>query len=123
MKILVIEDNDKNRWLLCDILRYHKHEVIEAANGEEGIEAARLHKPSLILMDMQMPVMDGFTATKILKSDPQTCSIKIIAVTSFAMTGDRQKVMESGVDDYVSKPVDTRALPDLVKKYCTSGGV
>jgi len=114
-KILIIEDNEKNRRLMRDVLRYYDYEIIEAENGDEGIKKARHYKPDLILMDMQMPLMDGFTATQILKNAPETKDIKIIAVTSFAMVGDREKIMQSGCDDYMSKPIDTRALPEIVK--------
>ncbi|MBI5195553.1 MAG: response regulator [Nitrospirae bacterium] len=115
-KILIVEDNEKNRRLLSDILRYYDYEIIEAKYGEDGIKMAKAHKPDLILMDMQMPVMDGFTAMSILKKDPETKNIKIIAVTSFAMAGDKEKIMQGGADDYISKPLDTRELPKKVKK-------
>lgn len=116
-KILVAEDNDKNMMLVKDILAFHKYEVIEAKNGEEAIKKAKEEKPDLILMDIQMPVMDGFTAAKILRADPAMGSIKIIGVTSYAMKGDRDRVMEAGFDDYISKPIDTRALPEIIKKH------
>lgn len=116
-KILVVEDNGKNRLLIKDILLYHGYEVIEAENGKEGVELAKKHLPDLILMDIQMPVMDGFLAIKMLKDDPATKNIKIIALTSFAMKGDRENIMEAGFDDYIAKPFDTRKLPEMVKKY------
>ncbi|MDI6726574.1 MAG: response regulator [Smithellaceae bacterium] len=115
-KILIVEDNPQNRMLVKDILEFHGFGVLEAADGEEGIAAARKEMPDLILMDLQMPVLDGFTAGKILKEDPATKHIKIIAVTSFAMVGDRERVMEAGFDEYISKPIDTRGLPALLKK-------
>ncbi|MBZ0157281.1 MAG: response regulator [Alphaproteobacteria bacterium] len=114
-RILVVEDNQKNRVLLRDLLMYHGYEVIEAENGEEGIQKARENHPDLILMDLQLPVVDGFAAAKVLKDTPETADIKIIAVTSFAMKGDREKVIESKFDDYLSKPIDTRQLPRVVK--------
>jgi len=120
-KILLIEDNEKNRTLIRDILKFYKYEVIEADNGEQGIKMAEEHLPDLILMDMQMPVMDGFEATKLLKDNPSTKNIKIIAVTSFAMMGDRDRILEVGADEYVSKPIDTRELPKLVEKMLTAG--
>jgi CheY-like chemotaxis protein len=115
-RILIVEDNAQNRLLLKDLLEYHGFEILEAANGEEGIAVARKERPDLILMDLQMPVMDGFAAGKILKEDPATKHIKIVAITSFAMVGDRERVMEAGFDDYISKPIDTRGLPGLLKK-------
>ena len=115
-RILIVEDNPQNRMLLRDLLEFHGFEVLEAADGKEGIDSARKEMPDLILMDLQMPVLDGFAAGKILKEDPATKHIKIIAVTSFAMVGDRKRIIEAGFDDYISKPIDTRGLPVLLKK-------
>lgn len=115
-KILIVEDNNKNRLLIVDVLKYHGYEVIEAKNGEEGIRMAKENRPDLILMDLHMPVMDGFKAIEIIKDDPVTKKIKIIAVTSFAMKGDRDKVLSAGADDYIAKPIDTRKLPKIVKR-------
>lgn len=115
-KILVIEDNEKNRRMIRDLMTYHGYDVIEAENGEAGLKMAREMKPDLILMDMQMPVMDGFTATSILKNDPETKHIKIIAVTSFAMKGDKDRILMAGADDYISKPLNTRELPEKVRR-------
>jgi len=115
-KILIVEDNEKNRRMMRDILTYHGYEIIEAENGEEAIKMAKEVNPELILMDMQMPVMDGFAATSILKNDPETRRIKIIAVTSFAMVGDKEKILQAGADDYISKPLNTRELPERVRK-------
>jgi CheY-like chemotaxis protein len=115
-KILIVEDNENNRRLLKDVLKYYGYDVIEAVNGEDGIKMAKEHEPDLILMDMQLPVMDGFTATKKLKDDPETKHIKIIAVTSFAMISDRERILKAGADDYIPKPVDTRELPKIVSR-------
>ncbi|MDO8281200.1 MAG: response regulator [Thermodesulfovibrionia bacterium] len=115
-KILIVEDNEQNRRLMRDILKYYGYEIIEAENGDEGIKMTKIHKPDLILMDMQMPVMDGFAATQILKKDAETKNIKIIAVTSFAMVGDKERIMGAGADDYIAKPIDTRQLPKIVEK-------
>ncbi|MCG2722116.1 MAG: response regulator [Thermodesulfovibrionales bacterium] len=115
-KILIVEDNENNRRLVRDVLVYHGYETIEAENGGEGIKMAKELQPALILMDIQMPLMNGYEATKILKNDPHTKHIKIVAVTSFAMMGDREQILKSGADDYIAKPVDTRALPEIVKK-------
>lgn len=115
-KILIIEDNEKSRRLVRDVLVHYGYVIIEAENGEEGIRKTKEHKPDLILMDMQMPVMNGYEATRILKNDPDTKHIKIVAVTSFAMLGDREKIVEAGADDYIAKPINTRALPEKVKR-------
>jgi len=116
MKILIVEDNEKNRTLVKDVLEYHGYEVIEAGNGKEGIKMAKENNPDLILMDIQMPVMDGIAALNILRKDPEMKGVKIIALTSLAMKGDKEKVMEEGFDDYIAKPIDIRRLPELVKK-------
>lgn len=116
MKILIVEDNEKNRTLVKDVLEYHGYEVIEAGNGKEGIKIAKENNPDLILMDIQMPVMSGYDAIKILKNNPETKDIKIIALTSLAMKGDKEKIMEEGFDDYMAKPIDIRRLPEVVKK-------
>jgi two-component system cell cycle response regulator DivK len=117
LKILVVEDNEKNLILIKDVLKYYGYEVIEAENGKIGVELAKQHQPALILMDIQMPVMDGFTAIAVLKNDPATRSIKVLALTSFAMKGDKEKIMQAGFDDYIAKPINTRTLPEIVKKY------
>lgn len=122
-KILVVEDNEKNRMLIKDILAYYGYEVIEAENGKIAVEMAKKHLPALILMDIQMPVMDGFKAIALLKEDPATKAIRMIALTSFAMKGDREKIMRAGFDYYIAKPMDTRKLPEIVKKYLTEAGM
>lgn len=122
-RVLIVEDNDINRKLMADVLKYYKYEVMEAINGTEGIRMAKENRPDMILMDMQMPVMDGLTAIRILKKDPETKGIRIIAVTSFAMKGDKERIMEAGADDYIAKPVDTRQLPDVIKKHLGGGEV
>jgi CheY-like chemotaxis protein len=116
-KILVVEDNDRNRELVKDILDIYGYHVLEARDGAEGVAMAKEHKPDLVIMDIQMPIMDGITAAKIIKNDPATRGITMIALTSFAMKGDRERFMEAGFDDYIAKPIDTRKLPELVKKY------
>lgn len=115
-KILIVEDNDKNRKMLVDILGYYGYEIMEAVNGSAAIKIAKEQRPALIIMDMQMPIMDGFTATRILKNNPETKDIKIIVATSYAMTGDRERILEAGADAYIPKPINTRELPEKVKK-------
>ena len=116
-KILIVEDNEKNRCLFRDILTFHGYEVLVAADGQEGVDLARELGPDLILMDIQLPGMDGMTACGILKGDPATSRLKIIALTSFAMQGDQEKFLAAGFDGYLSKPVNTRELPVLVKQW------
>ena len=119
-KILIVEDNDNNRSLFQDILSFYDYEVAVAADGEEGVALARELLPDLILMDIQMPGMDGMTAGRILKRDPLTRHLKIIALTSFAMQGDEGKFLAAGFDGYLSKPVNTRELPCRVKEWLTA---
>lgn len=115
-KILVIEDNEQNRILMRQILTYHGYDVLEAADGLTGLEMARAHTPALILLDIQMPVMNGFAVIRELRNNPELGKIKVIAVTSFAMKGDREKALQAGFDEYVTKPIDTRKFPELVKQ-------
>ncbi len=116
-KILVVEDNEKNMILMRDVLEYLGYSVITTQNGKEGLRLAREHRPHLILMDIQMPVMDGYTAVKILRSDPGLQDMKIIAVTALAMSGDKEKVLQAGFNGYLAKPVETRQLSAMIKKH------
>lgn len=114
-RVLIVEDNANNLELLRDILTFHDYEVSVAADGQEGVALARELTPDLILMDIQMPGMDGMTAAGILKGNQATSGIKIIALTSFAMQGDKEKFLAAGFDGYLSKPVNTRELPLIIK--------
>lgn len=116
-KILIVEDNEDNRLLLHDILEVRGHEVLEAENGSDGIDMAIREQPDLIFMDIQMPVLNGIEAGKRLKEEPATKAIVLIAITSFAMAGDRERILEAGFDGYISKPINTRELPRLVEQY------
>ncbi len=116
-KILVVEDNERNRKLIRDILEYYGYEVREARDGASGAAAAREWLPQLIIMDIQMPILDGLRAARTIRDDPVTKGIPLIALTSFAMKGDREKFLEAGFDDYIAKPIDTRRLPELVRRY------
>ena len=116
-RILIVEDNENNRCLFRDILTFHGFQVSVAADGQEGVTMARELMPDLILMDIQMPGMDGMTAGGILKGDPVTSGLKIIALTSFAMLGDQDKFCRAGFDGYLSKPISTRELPGLVQGW------
>jgi CheY-like chemotaxis protein len=116
-KILIVEDNENNRSLMRDLLTFHGYEITTASDGHEGVSIARELLPDLILMDIQMPGMDGMSAGNQLKSEPATSKIKIIAITSFAMQGDKEKFLAAGFDGYLSKPINTRGLPALVKQW------
>ena len=108
--ILLVEDNEMNRDMLSRRLKRRGFEVIEAVDGQAGVDAARAHAPAVILMDMSLPVMDGWTATRALKADDTTRQIPVIALTAHAMASDRQKAMDAGCDDYDTKPVQLDRL-------------
>lgn len=115
--ILIVEDDPGNLKLIRDLLQIRGYTTLEATDGKQGVDMARAKMPDLILMDIQMPVMDGFEATSILKADPVTKSITIVALTAFAMQGDREKCIEAGFNDYITKPLDTRAFMTKIKEY------
>ncbi|NQT61043.1 MAG: response regulator [Bacteroidetes bacterium] len=106
--VLIVEDNEKSRRLFRDILQMNGYQTIEAENGLKGIELTRKHKPDIVLMDIQMPVLDGYEAAKILKNSHDTRGIKIIALTSYAMKDDEERFLDAGFDDYISKPIDIK---------------
>jgi two-component system, cell cycle response regulator DivK len=116
-QILIVEDNVKNLKLVRDVLQFHGYSTLEAETGEAGVALAREQRPALILMDVQLPGMDGRAALKILKADTNTRHIPIIALTAFAMKGDRESLQSEGFDDYMAKPVDIKELPKMVKRY------
>ena len=121
--VLVIEDNPINRRLVYDVLCVAGYEVIEASNAEDGIEAARRHRPHVILLDIQLPGgIDGLEAVKILKHDGETMAIPIVAVTAFAMREDRQRALDAGFDGYLEKPIDIQALRVEVQRFVGSMG-
>jgi CheY-like chemotaxis protein len=109
-KILLVEDNEMNRDMLSRRLQRRGYQVVMAVDGVEGINMAQLEAPDLILMDMSLPVLDGWEATRRIKTDPKTQSIVIIALTAHAMTGDREKALAVGCDDYDTKPIEFSRL-------------
>ena len=116
-QILVIEDQEDNRAILRDLLNSVGFEVIEAHNGEDGVAMAETEKPDLILMDIQLPIIDGYEATRRIKSDPELERIPIIAVTSYALSGDEDKAKLAGCDAYISKPYSPRELLAKVQGF------
>ena len=116
-KILVVEDNDRNRRLIRIILKAKGYEVIEAVTAEEAIVHLNNESIALILMDIQLPKMDGLELTQKIKGNPDTKDIPIIALTAYAMKGDREKFLAAGCDGYIGKPVDTQELPKIVAKF------
>ena len=114
--ILVVEDNPLNLELVRDVLTSVGMRVIEAQSGTEALEAAARIHPSLILMDIRLPGMDGFAVLKCLRADPATAAIPVVALTAQAMVGDREQVLQSGFDGYIPKPIDTRTLADSLRQ-------
>ena len=113
-KILLVEDNEMNRDMLSRRLARRSFSVIIAVDGQQGVELAQSEKPDLILMDMSLPILDGWSATRAIKDNPVTANIPVIALTAHAMSGDRQKALAAGCDDYDTKPVElTRLLEKM----------
>jgi two-component system cell cycle response regulator DivK len=118
-RILAIEDHEENRRLLRDLLTSFGYELIEALTGEEGLAAAETEVPDLILMDIQLPGIDGYETTRRLKANPALRHIPVIAVTSYALSGDDVKALEAGCDAYVTKPFDPAELLEKIRGYLT----
>lgn len=116
-RILVIEDHEENRRLLRDLLTSVGYELIEAVTGEEGLTSAEAQVPDLILMDIQLPGIDGYETTRRIKANPALRHIPIIAVTSYALSGDDVKALEAGCDAYVTKPFDPAELLAKIQEY------
>ncbi len=116
-RILVIEDNRDNMVLITDVLTSLHYEVLQAADGEQGVQKAAEERPDLILMDLSLPRMDGWTATQLIKADAGLQHIPIIALTAHAMMGDRERALEAGCDDYISKPINLRELAKKLSKF------
>jgi len=114
--ILIVEDNEKNLKLVRDVLRHTGYQTIEAGTGEDGIRLAKERVPALILMDIQLPGIDGITALGQLRADPATHAIPVIAVTASAMTQDRKKILAAGFDGYQTKPIRVREFMDVVRQ-------
>ncbi len=116
-KILIIEDNEQNLYLMAFILENNGYEVVQARDGREGIELAGQVKPTLILLDIQLPVMDGYAVARELKSNPALAAVPIVAVTSYAMAGDREKCLEAGCVGYITKPIDPETFVAEMEVY------
>lgn len=118
-RILVIEDAPDNRRLLRDLLTNSGFELLEAVDGEKGVAMAAEHRPDLILMDIQLPVVDGYEATRRIKGNPELRHIPIIAVTSYALSGDEAKAVAAGCDGYVTKPFSPRQILAQIRQFLT----
>ena len=115
--ILIVEDNPNNLKLMRDVLQFRGYTTLEAETAEAGISLALARQPALILMDVQLPGMDGSTAMKALKANPSTQRIPIIAMTALAMQGDKERLLAEGFDGYMSKPVAIKEVPKMVESY------
>ena len=118
-KILLVEDNEMNRDMLSRRLVKRGYEVVVAVDGQEGVEKARAEAPALVLMDMSLPVLDGWEATRALRADPATRSIPVIALTAHAMAGDREKALAAGCDDFDTKPIELERLLGKIEALLT----
>jgi two-component system cell cycle response regulator DivK len=116
-RILLVEDQEDNRRIVRDLLLSAGYELIEAVDGEEGIRLAERNRPDLILMDVQLPIFDGYQATRQIRAMSALCDVPIIAVTSYALSGDDLKAQEAGCTDYISKPFSPRALLAKIREY------
>jgi len=115
--VLIIEDNENNMYMMRFIVNKLGHTVLEAQDGAAGVALAREKRPDLILMDIQLPVMDGYAATRKIREEAPLAGVPIIAVTSYAMVGDREKALSAGCTDYVEKPIDPAAFIKVLEKY------
>jgi two-component system cell cycle response regulator DivK len=116
--ILVVEDNEKNLKLVRDILQFNGYRTLEAETAHDAIALATEHLPDLILMDIQLPDMDGVTALGRLRGEPATAALRVVALTAFAMRDDRDRFLASGFDGYLTKPIDIRRFPELIRQQC-----
>jgi two-component system cell cycle response regulator DivK len=117
-RILVVEDNDRNRELVRDILEFHGFELLEASNALDALALAAEQLPNLVLMDIELPDLDGQSVLRQLRSQPATADIPVVAVTAFAMRDDRQRFLDAGFNGYIEKPIDIRTLAVQVRLYC-----
>ena len=121
--ILVVEDNERNLKLLRDVLEYAGYDVRVARTGEDGVTLAVKEPPDLVLMDLQLPGIDGMEALRRLRESPRTADIPVVAVTAQAMKQDRERALDAGFNGYVEKPISVRAFPDQVRSFLTDGQV
>jgi two-component system cell cycle response regulator DivK len=117
-RVLIAEDNEKSMKLFRDVLQVNGYETLEATSGEQAVDLATRHGPSLVLMDVQLEGMDGLRALRVLRQDERTAAIPIVALTAQAMVGDRERFLDAGFDDYLAKPVNVRELVATVRRYC-----
>jgi two-component system, cell cycle response regulator DivK len=119
--VLIVEDNSKNTKLMRDILQYHGYRTAEAVSAEDGMAIASRELPDLILMDVRLPGMDGLAALNLLRSDPRTSRIPVVAVTASVMPDERDRFSAAGFDGFIAKPIDIREFPRQIESYLTGG--
>ncbi len=115
--MLVVEDNERSLKLACDVLQLHGYETLSARTGAEAVVVAATQQPALVLLDVALPDMDGVDTLQALRANPRTAAIPVVAVTAFAMKGDRERLLESGFDGYVAKPIDVATFVEDVTAY------
>lgn len=118
--VLIVEDNDKNLKLVRDVLQFKGYQTVEATTAEEGLEIARAQQPDLVLMDIQLPGMDGITAFRLLRADPLTKRVPVIAVTASAMKFERERIVEAGFEGYLAKPIRVKEFIEEVRRVLNS---
>ena len=116
--VLIVEDNERNLKLTRDVLQVKGYRTLEARTAAEGVALARSHRPDLVLMDVQLPDTDGVAALGRLRAAPATAAIPVVALTAFAMAGDRARFLAAGFDGYLAKPLDVRRFPEQVRRFC-----
>lgn len=116
-RVLIVDDNPTNLKLVAYLVKAQGYEVETAADADSALASIAANRPRVILMDLQLPGIDGLELTRRLKADPATREIKVIALTAYAMKGDHEKAIAAGCDDYVTKPIDTRALPEIIARH------
>ncbi len=121
--VLIVEDNDKNLKLVRDVLQLEGFSTVDAVDGESGVELARELQPDLILLDIQLPGISGTEALARVRADPSTAHIPVVALTAYAMRGDRERFEAAGFDGYIPKPIDVAELPRRVRAFCLRGAI
>ncbi|TMF60048.1 MAG: response regulator [Chloroflexi bacterium] len=119
--VLLVEDNEKNMKLARDILRFKGYRVTEATTGEDAVASAASEPPDLVLMDIQLPGIDGIEAFRRIRSDPKTAKVPVVALTASVMAGDRERFDKAGFDGFIAKPIDVKQFPDQVASYLAKG--
>jgi two-component system cell cycle response regulator DivK len=116
--VLIVEDNERNLELVRDVLEHHGFRTLQAMNATTGVELANVHKPDVVLMDIQLPDLDGVDALRQLRKNPSNASTPVVALTALAMKDDHERFLAAGFDGYLTKPIDIRTLADEVRRYC-----